>query len=51
MAWGLWNSRNKIKHGDQCKIAATIVNEASWYLEEFQQAQAPNIPKHARSQA
>lgn len=40
MVWGLWNNKNKIKHEGQCKIATAIVNEASQYLEEFQQAQA-----------
>lgn len=41
-AWGIWNNRNKVQHGDTSKTAAVIVNNARRYIEEYKQA--TNLP-------
>ena len=36
--WGLWNNRNQVRHGGQCKSHEQIVKEAADYLKEYQAA-------------
>lgn len=46
-AWGIWNNRNKVQHGDTSKTAAVIVNNARRYIEEYKQAtNLPVSPPH-----
>ena len=33
---GLWNNRNQVRHGGQCKSHEMIVKEATKYLKEYQ---------------
>ena len=33
-AWGLWNNRNKVRHGGRCKSPELIFHEAAAYLGE-----------------
>ena len=41
--WVLWNNRNQVRHGGQCKSHEVIVKEAAEYLQEFQAANQPTI--------
>ena len=34
--WCLWNNRNQVRHGGQCKNHEVIVKEATDYMKEFQ---------------
>ena len=36
--WGIWNNRNQVRHGGQCKSYEVIVKEAAEYLNEYQVA-------------
>ena len=36
--WELWNNRNQVRHGGQCKSYEVIVKEAAEYLNEYQVA-------------
>ena len=36
--WGLWNNRNQVRHGGQCKSYEVIVKEAAEYLNEYKVA-------------
>nr|XP_023872391.1 uncharacterized protein LOC111985003 [Quercus suber] len=49
-AWSLWNHRNVVKFGGQCKNAARITKEVADYMKEFRQeshspGKCPIIPK------
>lgn len=35
IAWSLWNHRNLVKHGGQCKETSKIAREATEYIKEF----------------
>ena len=35
--WFLWNNRNFVRHGGQCKLAFKILKDSKQYLEEFRE--------------
>ncbi|KAK9987796.1 hypothetical protein SO802_028035 [Lithocarpus litseifolius] len=39
--WGLWNNRNQVRHGGQCKSHEMIVKEATEFLREYQGVNKP----------
>ena len=36
--WGIWNNRNQVRHGRQCKSYEVIVKGAAEFLNEYQAA-------------
>ena len=36
-AWSIWNHRNALKHGGQCKDAGRIIKDVAEYIKEFRQ--------------
>ena len=36
--WGIWNNRNQVRHGGQCKSYEVIMKGAADYLNEYQAA-------------
>ncbi|KAL0015573.1 hypothetical protein SO802_002642 [Lithocarpus litseifolius] len=48
LACGIWKNQNLIKHEGRCKLAKTIAREATNYVEEFRQGNAPVATKPDR---
>ena len=36
--WGIWNNRNQVRHGGQCKSFEVIVKGVADFLNEYQAA-------------
>ena len=51
-AWGLWNNRNKVRHGGKCKSPELISREAAAYLGEVKQLKnEKRRPKNSHRQS
>ena len=47
-AWFLWNNRNFVRHGGQCKLAFKILEDSKQYLEEFRGVSELPLPRQPR---
>lgn len=47
-AWFLWNNRNSVRHGGQCKPAFKILEDSKQFLEEFRGVSELPLPRQPR---